>query len=68
MVQHDWNVRFLIGLVGERVLVWCHITGLFECHIHFFSLATSADRFYRIDRSQVSFLEPIGASEKLKLI
>lgn len=27
-----------------------------ECHVHFFfPLATSADRFYRIDRSQVSF-------------
>lgn len=36
-----------------------------ECHIHFFFLlATSADRFYRIDRSQVSFLEPACESEK----
>ena len=30
----------------------------------FFFLATSADRFYRIDRSQVSFLESICESEK----
>lgn len=29
-----------------------------------FPLATSADRFYRIDRSQVSFLKPTCESEK----
>lgn len=29
-----------------------------------FFLATSADRFYRIDRSQVCFLEPARESEK----
>lgn len=28
-----------------------------KCPVHFFPLATSADRFYRIDRSQVSSFE-----------
>lgn len=63
--RQDWNVKILSGIIERKVVNWVldHRT-LNATYIFFFPLATSADRFYRIDRSQVSFLEPICEIEK----
>lgn len=51
-------------MVGQEVINLGPDHGTLNAMYFFSPLATSADRFYRIDRSQVSFLEPTYESEK----
>ena len=59
-----YNTKILINSEVERKAV-NPVTNISDskCPVYFFPLATSADRFYRIDRSQVSSFQIIEESE-----